>query len=99
MNRKNPTLTGDLLGEEAVFSLDQVCLGCRLEVSEIVALVEQGVVEPAGADANEWQFGLRSVRRVRTAVRLQRDLGVNAAGAALAVELLERIAELERRIR
>jgi hypothetical protein len=29
-------------------------------------------------------------------VHLQRDLGVNLAGAALALELLDRIAELER---
>jgi hypothetical protein len=28
-------------------------------------------------------------------VRLQRDLGVNLAGAALALELLDRIADLE----
>jgi len=37
------------------------------------------------------------VKRVRTAVHLQRDLGVNLAGAALALELLDRIAELEHR--
>jgi chaperone modulatory protein CbpM len=33
---------------------------------------------------------------VRTVRRLQRDLGVNLPGAALALELLDRIAELER---
>jgi chaperone modulatory protein CbpM len=38
------------------------------------------------------------VRRVRTVVRLQRDLGVNLPGAALALELLERIEELQRRL-
>ena len=31
--------------------------------------------------------------------QLQRDLGVNLAGAALALELLERIAELEAKVR
>jgi chaperone modulatory protein CbpM len=35
-------------------------------------------------------------RRVRTVVRLQRDLGVNLPGAALALELLDRIDELQR---
>ena len=33
------------------------------------------------------------------AVRLQRDLGVNTAGVALVIELLERIEALERQLR
>ncbi len=53
------------------------------------------VVQAERADA--WQFHISSVKRVRTAVHLQRDLGVNLAGAALALELLDRIVELERR--
>lgn len=92
-------LSGDLLGDETRFTLDELCQRCTVEVEQVVSLVEEGIVEPRGEHAEEWQFGLRSVRRVRTAVRLQRDLGVNTAGAALAIELLERIAELERRLR
>jgi hypothetical protein len=34
--------------------------------------------------------------RLRIASRLMRDLGVNASGAVLALELLERIRHLER---
>jgi hypothetical protein len=46
----------------------------------------------------------RSARRTRGGtrgkfVRLQRDLGVNAEGAALIVELLDRIDALEQRLR
>lgn len=93
------TLEGDVLTDDVRFSIDEVCRGCRLEVEELEVLVDEGIAEPRGAHRAEWRFSLRSVRRVRTAVRLQRDLGVNAAGAALAVELLERIAELERRQR
>jgi chaperone modulatory protein CbpM len=35
---------------------------------------------------------------VRTSTRLQQDLGVNLPGVALALELLERIEQLERRL-
>jgi chaperone modulatory protein CbpM len=34
------------------------------------------------------------VQRVQTAIRLQQDLGVNLAGAALALDLLEELQEL-----
>lgn len=92
-------LSGDVLTEEMRFTLEEVCRRCTIEVEEVVLLVEEGIVEPRGERTEEWRFGLRSVRRVHTAVRLQRDLGVNRAGAALAIELLERIEELERRMR
>ena len=92
-------LTGDLIGEEIRFTLDEMCRQCMLEAAAMISLVEEGIVEPQGERVEEWRFGPGSLRRVRTAVRLQRDLGVNLAGAALAIELLERIAELERRLR
>jgi chaperone modulatory protein CbpM len=34
-----------------------------------------------------------------TAIRLQEDLGVNLPGAALALDLLERIEQLQRQLR
>jgi chaperone modulatory protein CbpM len=92
-------LTGDLLGEDTRFTLEQLCRRCRLEIEQVITYVEEGIVEPRGERAEEWQFGLRSLRRLRMAVRLQRDLGLNPAGAALAIDLLERITELERRLR
>ena len=57
-------------------------------------MVQEGVLEPVGGSREQWRFGVSSIRRVRTAVRLQRDLGVNLAGAALALELLDRIADI-----
>lgn len=39
-----------------------------------------------------------SVRRVRCAQRLEQDLGVNIAGAALALELLEELERLRARL-
>jgi chaperone modulatory protein CbpM len=40
-----------------------------------------------------------SVRRVRCALELKRDLGVNWAGAALALELLDELNSLRARLR
>jgi hypothetical protein len=53
-------------------------------------LVRMGLVEGHSRDA---------AARVARAVRLRRDLGLNYAGALLALDLLDRIDELERRLR
>ena len=105
MKRKNPgetvdlatmELHGELISQELEFTLEDLCRRCMLESDEVVALVQEGVLEVHGTDVTQWRFQVGSFRRARTALRLQRDLGVNLAGAALALELLDRIAELER---
>lgn len=95
------TLRGQIIEEETVITLDELCRHCTVHAEEVVTMVREGILDPAGeepetAPAGHWRFHISSVRRVRTAVRLQRDLGVNLPGAALALELLDRIAELER---
>jgi len=94
-------IRGQLIEEETVISVDELCRHCAVKVEEIITLVQEGVLDPADEvvrveRAASWQFHISSVRRVRTVVHLQRDLGVNLPGAALALELLDRIAELER---
>jgi chaperone modulatory protein CbpM len=105
MKRKNPgetadratmELHGELISQETEFTLEDLCRSCMLASDEVVALIEEGVIEAHGTDATQWRFRVSSFRRVRTAMRLQHDLGVNLAGAALALELLDRIAKLER---
>lgn len=90
-------IDGELISQEVEFTLEDLCRSCMLAHDQVVALVEEGVLEVYGEDSARWRFRVSSFRRVRTAMRLQHDLGVNLAGAALALELLDRIAELERR--
>jgi chaperone modulatory protein CbpM len=95
--RNEEVLRGQLIGKETVISLEELCRHCTLERTEVLIMVEEGILDPWGEDrnVNQWQFHISSVRRVRTAVHLQRDLGVNLAGAALALELLDRIDRLK----
>lgn len=96
-------LRGQLIEEETLISLDELCRHCTVETEEVMTLVREGIIEPAAPaadedDAGRWCFHISSVRRVRTVIRLQRDLGVNLPGAALALELMDRIEELQRRL-
>lgn len=96
------TLRGQLIEDETLIGVDELCRHCTMKVDEVITFVLEGILDPldgrvTAERVETWQFHISSVRRVRTAVHLQRDLGLNLAGAALALELLDRIAELERR--
>jgi chaperone modulatory protein CbpM len=88
-------LTGEVLDEDSEITLVQLCRSCSVTAETVEALVEHGILEPAGRQGRHWCFSGPSIRRVRVAQRLQHDLGVNLAGVALALDLLERIERLE----
>jgi len=91
--------SGELLEEDSEITLIQLCRICGVEAETVEALVEHGILEPSGKHGSHWCFRAASVKRMRIALRLQRDLDVNLPGAALALELLERIDALEARLR
>ena len=96
---RNETLSGALLEEESDVTLAQLCEACAVHAEAVEAMVEEGIVAPIGGGARTWCFTRSTVVRVRTVLRMQRDLRVNLAGAALALELLERIEALNARLR
>ncbi len=91
--------TGQIVEDEIEFTVRELAAACRLSTERIHAMVDVGLIDPDGREPSEWRFRGVSVRRILCAQRLQRDLGVNAAGAALALELLEKIEKLQLRLR
>jgi chaperone modulatory protein CbpM len=55
----------------------------------VTELVEHGVLTPDGASFSEWHFHGTNIVRAKKARRLQRDLGLNAPGIALVLDLLQ----------
>lgn len=96
MNQRNP-LTGIVLDESLTLTLNEVCEVCGVEQSLVVEMVREGIAGPIDESAARWEFSGVAVTRIRTAWRLQRDLHVNLAGAALALDLLEEIRSLRGR--
>jgi chaperone modulatory protein CbpM len=94
-------LTGRNLDEEIVLNLTEMCRACQVHAEYIMDLVEEGILEPEGRRREPlgWQFPGSSLKRARIALRLQRDLDINLAGVALALDLLDEIEELRRRVR
>lgn len=92
-------LSGQLLDDEMQLGLQELCRYCGLNADDVEALVVEGVVEPMAGAGGSWHFQAISVARIRRASALHRDLGVNWAGAALALELLDEVEQLRARLR
>lgn len=93
----------EILDESFEISLAEICQNYTVQAETIIEMVEEGLIEPL-IEAEEhssvhWRFHGPSVHRIEIALRLQRDLNVNLAGASLAIELLEEIDRLKQRLR
>lgn len=85
--------------DEMFFTLAELCRACNASGAQLTILVEEGVLEPVGSAPENWRFTGASLSRARTALRLDADLGLGAAGTALVLELLDEIAQLRSRLR
>jgi chaperone modulatory protein CbpM len=91
--------SGTILGDEGVLSLADITRACAIHADYVVELVEEGVVAPTGQDPVRWRFSASCLIKIRKAVRLQNDLGVNVAGIALALQLMDEMETLRQRLR
>lgn len=96
--RKTDILSGIILEDTARLTLRELCDACAVNAGFIAELIDEGVLEPAGTEKSHWCFTGFSLHRVRTAKRLQRDLGINLAGVALALELLDEVRQLREQL-
>lgn len=99
MNRELLTLHMAEIIDDKALSLSDICRGCHVSADQILDLVEYGVVAPIERQSSNLYFSGASMYRVQCALRLKQDLGVNLAGAALALELLDEIKMLRARLR
>ena len=92
-------VSGFILEEQADLTLADLCRACGAQSGLVVELVEEGVLNPSGNRPEVWRFTGLHLRYARVAVRLQRDLGVNPAGAALALQLMDELDALRGRLK
>lgn len=93
-------LNGVLLDESYELSFQELCNTCATSEEWVLQLVEEGALEPLNFtghvhQSEQWRFTAVSLQKVRTAKRLHRDLQINPAGVALALDLLEQIDQLQ----
>ena len=97
-NTMHTQLTGFILEEQTELTLAQVCRACAVQAKLIIELVDEGVIAASGKAPDQWHFTGVHMQRARVALRLQKDLGVNLAGAALALQLLDELETLRAKL-
>ena len=92
-----PALTGTIVDQSTTLSIKDLSRICNVEERHIVEFVEEGVLSVVEV-RSEWHFTGDALRRARLAVRLERDLELNLAGVALALDLIEELQQLRREL-
>jgi chaperone modulatory protein CbpM len=95
---EDQALAGAIFEETALLTVKDLSRMCAVEERHIVEFVEEGVLSVVEIDTAEWHFTGAALRRTRLALRLERDLELNLAGVALALELMEELHALRREL-
>jgi chaperone modulatory protein CbpM len=80
-------------------TLAEISRCCGVTAEKVLVLVAEGVLSPRGRAQREWRFDASDLARALRALRLERDLGINLAGAALAMDLIDEMQSLRDRVR
>jgi len=79
-------------------TLDVVAETVGARRSLLMRLADHGLIETVDSGADEPRMPRRVVIQIRRMQRLRRDLGVNYAGAAVILDLVGRIEQLNREL-
>ena len=82
---------------EGSLSAGELAAAAGISEARLVRLVRLGLVEPAAPEVSRFSAAAAAAR-LRRMLRLHRDLGVTLVGAAIVVDLLERLDCVEREL-
>ena len=99
MTKINTTwIEASIVENEVHMSIVELSHASRTPQELIMSWVSEGVLSPAGSSPEDWRFSGDSLRRAKTAAHLTHDLELNISGVALALDLLDEIAQLRARL-
>lgn len=97
MSEKEIVIIADY-SQDTPLTLAELCEICDIPSDFIYHLIEYEIIHPRGSAPNEWVFELAELKRIKTVLRLQRDLEINLAGAAVVLDLLDQLKALDEEV-
>ena len=99
MTKLNTTwIEASIVENEVHMTIAELSHASRTPQELIMSWVSEGVLSPVGSSPEDWRFSGDSLRRAKTAAHLTHDLELNVPGVALALDLLDEIAQLRARL-
>ncbi|MCE0724318.1 chaperone modulator CbpM [Legionella resiliens] len=92
--KQNNTLIGVLVEETTTISLTEVSQKYHISKELLLEMAEYGLFSCKTMKAEHIKLNQNDLRKMESAFRLHKDLGINLPGVALALELLEKIDQL-----
>ena len=98
MTDLDPIIRGVIIEKSESLTLDEFSRAIHVKTELIVEMVEHELLQPEGKSYTDWRFDSVSIKRARIASSFYYDLEVNMQGVALALELLDKIDNLQYRV-
>jgi chaperone modulatory protein CbpM len=95
---KDSLLIGVLIEETTTISFVEVCRKYNIPKELLSEMVEQGLFPNQPNEPEKITLSQKELRRIESAFRLHRDLGINLPGVALALELLEEMEKMHQEL-
>ena len=89
---------GVLVDDTTGISFVEVCTQCDILEKDLITLLEYGLLPELRVVVREIQFTHGMVLRIKRASRLRRDLGINEEGIVLALELLDKLDAMQKKL-
>lgn len=96
---KVKVVQGVIIERSEPLSFTELCHAIALQDNLVIEMVEQHLIVPQGHSQEDWQFDDIALKRAKVAANFYHDLGMNLEGIALALDLLDKIEQLETQIR
>jgi chaperone modulatory protein CbpM len=98
MEEKRVTIQGVVVEETSTITFVEVCNQFNVTEEFLKEIMEHGLFQSESAELLEMSFDQKSISKIRSAQRLQEDLGVNIPGVVLVLELLEEMEALRKEL-
>ncbi|WP_454784134.1 chaperone modulator CbpM [Legionella sp. WA2024007413] len=92
--KQDNTIIGVLIEETMTISFDEVCQKYQIPEELLHEMVEYGLFSTETTKTEHLELNPNDLRKIESAFRLHQDLGINLPGVALALDLIEKIDQL-----
>lgn len=76
------------------FTVTEFCKSVQISEDILNEIIDEGILDPSGTTPETWYFDAHMAEVARRAIRLQKELDIEWAGIAVAMDLLKELDQL-----